>query len=923
MGKKNAIKVRFNVTVKSAFNLGAESDGKPYTIAWKRGSKSKNRGQTKKVEAKGGIVTFGETFTLVATMLQDEKSKKFDTKKLELLVKEEDKKSREVGKLTIELGDYASAGKHGPFTVALGDDKKSKKASKDGRGSPSIKFDVESEWTHFNKKKITDKKKEGKDGVEIDGVEYGLETDTSEVSEDDATTLGDMSESESEIESEEEEDSGDEGMREMSAPVKSKSSGSSDDLKASSGSVPSKKALKEEKVKDKQIAKLEKEVSKLKDELTQAKESMRDKTMKATGSQQEVKQLKKELAEAKKQSGKGGGGGGGGGASDDSDLRKELEDAKKTIKDMQDDLRKKESELKLTSTSFRELKETQGKEGKDADTLRKELQEKDAELKEKNRLFLQLKEDFETLKKATEGGSNGKKGDDTDKLKKEIESLRRELESVQKKSSAGAAGAAGASDELEETQAKLKKAKKEIDEKEKRIDELQQLVLKAGASASSAAGGESVEALKKQVDKQKADIKALNKENRERKDKIDTLQQELDRAKDRAGGGSDSKEIENMRKKLNSLEKEKEEDELIEREIYCMTTKYREGVHASAHNICTTLMQWGVLDDPPNERLLSKILSAIKKGYKVATDDNSALIKWLSFATNLHEQLENEVGTSEDENSGDIPENGIHIFRDSGKSGNEDDDDPVSIFFHNLETIIFEIYSAFLKNIYAHIDDVIVPAILQPIVGRDRRGPSQRDARGSRINGGKNKSNALPSTGLTNILSEHLEMLHKYHIFDSVIKQFFCQVFYYINTRLFNNLLRQEELCSCGSGFQIKLGLSQLEEWISKADKNDKKHLSQAAKRYLLHITEAANVLVVDKDIFTDEEMIENVFPTLTVPQIKFLLEHFQTDQYAPNPVPRNVMATLDGLSRQRKGQKVVEVDEAYLLSLPKDKNAK
>jgi hypothetical protein len=41
----------------------------------------------------------------------------------------------------------------------------------------------------------------------------------------------------------------------------------------------------------------------------------------------------------------------------------------------------------------------------------------------------------------------------------------------------------------------------------------------------------------------------------------------------------------------------------------------------------------------------------------------------------------------------------------------------VSIFFHNLETIIFEIYSAFLKNIYAHIDDVIVPAILQPIAG--------------------------------------------------------------------------------------------------------------------------------------------------------------------------------------------------------------
>lgn len=139
---------------------------------------------------------------------------------------------------------------------------------------------------------------------------------------------------------------------------------------------------------------------------------------------------------------------------------------------------------------------------------------------------------------------------------------------------------------------------------------------------------------------------------------------------------------------------------------------------------------------------------------------------------------------------------------------------------------------------------------------------------------------------------------------------------------------------------QIKLGLSQLEEWISKADKNDKKYLSQAAKRFLLHISEASNVLVIDKEVFADEEAIENVFPTLTIPQIQYILQHFETDQYslpcasmlqasvhkhllcrfAPSPVPRNVMATLDGLARQRKGARVLEVDETYLLSLPKDK---
>jgi hypothetical protein len=54
---------------------------------------------------------------------------------------QDDKKPRDVGKLTVELGDYASAGKHGPFTLALdGDKKASKKSSKDSsRGSPSVK----------------------------------------------------------------------------------------------------------------------------------------------------------------------------------------------------------------------------------------------------------------------------------------------------------------------------------------------------------------------------------------------------------------------------------------------------------------------------------------------------------------------------------------------------------------------------------------------------------------------------------------------------------------------------------------------------------------------------------------------------------------------------------------------------------------
>jgi len=566
---------------------------------------------------------------------------------------------------------------------------------------------------------------------------------------------------------------------------------------------------------------------------------------------------------------------------------------------------------------------------KELDSTKQSLREKEAEIKEKNRLFLQLQEELEVLRKTADSSTKKSKGE-AEKLKKELESLRKELESQQKlqekaddkrtekNSSASVdpsllANITQLQEELDATKKKLKKGKKDLVEKEKRIEELER-----SNTSQDPSNVKETEELKKQLEQQKAEIRALNKENREAKGEIETLQQELESVKSKRGDGESSSrsgsELEALRNKLKTFEKEKEEDDLIETEIYCMTSAFKDGVQVSAKNLCGTLIKWGVLDDPPNERMLSKILNALKKGYKTAADDNPSLIKWLSFAINLHEQLEEEVGTSEDENSGDIPENGIHIFRGSEKAaGSEGDDDPLSIFFHNLEAIIFEIYSAFLKNSYAQIDDIIIPAILQP-AGDRQRGPGARNTRG-----GKNKSNTVTKVGLTNILAQHLEMLHKYYIFETVIKQFFCQIFYYINARLFNSLLRTEEHCSCGSGFQIKLGLSQLEEWISKADTNDKKHLSQAARHYLLHITEAANVLVVDKDIFTDEEMIEKVFPTLTTPQIKYLLEHFQTDQYAPNPVARNVMATLDGLARQRKGQRMLEVDEAYLLSLPKN----
>jgi len=460
-------------------------------------------------------------------------------------------------------------------------------------------------------------------------------------------------------------------------------------------------------------------------------------------------------------------------------------------------------------------------------------------------------------------------------------------------------------------------------------------------------------------------VEELNQELREKQQTIYNQQKEILKLKESMlvmGGSKDNNnnnnnnndkkdnnnnnesEFEALRKKIQENEQEREEDDLIENDVYCMVSKYKDGTHISAQHLSSQLIQLECLEDPPNERLLSKILRAVKKAYKVVADDNTILVKWLSFACHFHEQLETEVGTSEDENSGDIPENGVHIFRsEEHKGGDEDDDDPVSIFFKNLEMLIYEIYSAYVTNIYAQIDEVIIPGILHPVSTSRPRSSSSNSPRdptsngynpstSSKNNNNNNSNNNINNSnenknnsnrdridvagGLTTILTEHLVSLRKHMIFDSVVKQFFCQVFYYINTRLFNDLLHQRELCTCGNGFQIKLGLGQLDEWVAK---NDKKNLAVAARRYLQHITEAANVLVVDKAIFEDETMISNVCPTLSIPQVRALLSQFRTDQYSPEPVPKAVLAKLEKMDKSRKSSKGLELDESFLLSLPKN----
>ncbi len=87
--EKNKLKIKFEVALKTVSNISAKSNEKYVYIAWKRGKKKGNRGESKRVKVTNGVANFAdETFTFEATLVQFEKLKKFEEKKMELSLKE-------------------------------------------------------------------------------------------------------------------------------------------------------------------------------------------------------------------------------------------------------------------------------------------------------------------------------------------------------------------------------------------------------------------------------------------------------------------------------------------------------------------------------------------------------------------------------------------------------------------------------------------------------------------------------------------------------------------------------------------------------------------------------------------------------------------------------------------------------------------
>jgi len=245
---------------------------------------------------------------------------------------------------------------------------------------------------------------------------------------------------------------------------------------------------------------------------------------------------------------------------------------------------------------------------------------------------------------------------------------------------------------------------------------------------------------------------------------------------------------------------------------------------------------------------------------------------WFSSSSMLLYLMKSELqilGSSTDEKY-DVPKN-IQFFQDK------------------LSDELYALYNRLLQHVYEQTESDLISAILEQ---------------------GLPQANNRSLDSLIRFLFNFWDNFKSNFVFGKLKDQFFRQLFYHMNEKLFNTLLNRQELCGCGNGVRIKMAISSIEEWLSKIDTN----LTVYWRKELAPIRQAAVVLVMNKSSLAEESIRQDVCPSLNATQLIHLLNMYNPDEYDSETVHPGVIASLDVDSRD-----TLHLDENF--SYPLDVN--
>lgn len=287
--------------------------------------------------------------------------------------------------------------------------------------------------------------------------------------------------------------------------------------------------------------------------------------------------------------------------------------------------------------------------------------------------------------------------------------------------------------------------------------------------------------------------------------------------------------------------------------------------------IVSEMWKFGFIKE--SERFLANVMQSIQQ--QVMTYEGEDAINpgafWLS---NVHEILsfvwlaEADILSNDNSDMGDIEW--------------QDYDRLISIVKHDLESLEFNIYHTWMKELKKRLHKMIIPATIE-----SQSLPGFITSESSRFFN-KLLQGSQPTITMDDLLNHFnkvFKAMKSFYLEPSVITQTMTELLKLVGVTAFNDLLMRRNFLSWKRGLQINYNITRVEEWC-------KGHDMPEGTLQLEHLMQATKLLQLKKATIADIDILYDICWCLSNRQIHKLINQYYPADYE-NPISAEILKAV------------------------------
>ncbi|KAJ5067834.1 iq motif ef-hand binding site-related [Anaeramoeba ignava] len=340
---------------------------------------------------------------------------------------------------------------------------------------------------------------------------------------------------------------------------------------------------------------------------------------------------------------------------------------------------------------------------------------------------------------------------------------------------------------------------------------------------------------------------------------------------------------------------------LVERVLFFSEVLFSNTSPVPACLIFKFLKYQKAFDDPERSYLLEHIVNSFNLLVEKNREEPHQLLWFISnilFIMNLLVKIEKVDPKAE--NQLEEPNNSNNSNDEI--SINDSNLDLKSNFYNQLNLVFLHIFTLLVDFTTEKIRPICVKAFLEQSSNKNL--------------GIRNPKTSVSENTPLKVIHELYRLLslpRSFHLPNDLITSLLKQTLYFIDTLLFNTLLSRKDLCTLSNALEIKIAISQLEQWIDTAG-------FDSQKEQLSHIRQSADCLVMNKAIIEDKpkfEICESICPNLTFHQITELLTNFTPDEIDSEQISKDKLKLFSQFADSKQNEKEIPLEKEQSFVYP------